>query len=1106
MCLARNHLEIFKLLFKNQLNPNEISQINYKRQQKNYTNINKGEFSENELTYLRQPDKSLLTTLAYAFHRIYNIPIKPEGNNLMDLNNIAEKLNIQITVYALNREIIHSTTEKDTKIDIVLDKNHYNPIVNISGFIGAERKIPCKTCNSSSECKNLLKDPKLCAHCNKFFYNENCFKNHIKNNRCTEYSYRCNICRKVMLSKDRPMMEHFCGEIHCKNCKNFVTNPHECFIQRKKLNPTSEKYMFYDFETYLDEHKKHIVNYAVLQDFNGNEWIFNNIDDFCEHVFCKKNKDYTFIAHYAKGYDIQFILNWLVSKRGFKPNIINVGNKVLSLEVKFDYNIRFIDSLSFTLCPLRDFPKTFELNELAKGHFPHKFNTPENQNYVGKYPEPECYGYETMKKKEKEEFMKWYTSVKDQNFNFRDEMHKYCKSDVDILRRGCLKLRELFLQVANIDPFQYITIASVCSAIYRNDCLPENTIGIVNEVPSDNYSIKSTKWMKYLSIKYGLEIKHACNGGEQILKLNDGKLLKVDGFCRETNTVFQFQGCYYHGCPLCFDTYMINSKNNRYMKDLYENTVNIENKIKQTGLNLVQIWEHEFDNNKDMKNIILDEVDLIEPPKLRDAFYGGRTEPIKLLKNFQKYNETGKYIDVCSLYPTVMYYDEYPVGHPNKIVKPKRKNGFGVDEVYYDENWFGLMHCKMLPPKGLYIPVLPYKQKTIDAHKLMFGLCKKCMEKCEVKCSHHKHVKCTENCKIDNCLECKTVNNTLKNTCNACNEFKSSKCYHSDAERAITGFWTTSEIKKALEKGYKIMDIYEVQHFENKSTDLWRNYIKKFMKIKLETSPFNSSEEEYRKKAQQLGIELGDLKPNPGLRFIAKICLNSLWGKFGQNSKITRREYIDNIEKFYKVVLNKNIENLTVAFIEGQNELIYVTYQEKNECLKASFNTNIYVACFTTSHARLRLYDMMDKLNQNVCYCDTDSIVYIENEETKQIVAPFLGDSLGQWTDELNGNNITYWNCAQPKDYGYILNNGEIKGKCKGFRVNAETEAKMTFEERTKLINGQVNSVNINYDQFMIKNTEIFTKHMVKQWNFKFDKRIVVKFNDDYIDSIPYGF
>ena len=49
------------------------------------------------------------------------------------------------------------------------------------------------------------------------------------------------------------------------------------------------------------------------------------------------------------------------------------------MEVKCDYNIRFIDSISFTPMPIRDFPKTFGLTHIAKGYFPHKFNTDENQ-------------------------------------------------------------------------------------------------------------------------------------------------------------------------------------------------------------------------------------------------------------------------------------------------------------------------------------------------------------------------------------------------------------------------------------------------------------------------------------------------------------------------------------------------------------------------------------------------------------------------------------------------------------------------------------------------------------------------------------------------------
>lgn len=53
------------------------------------------------------------------------------------------------------------------------------------------------------------------------------------------------------------------------------------------------------------------------------------------------------------------------------------------------------------------------------------------------------------------------------------------------------------------------------------------------------------------------------------------------------------------------------------------------------------MWEHEFDSNKLMKNTV-------EPPKIRDCFYGGRCEPVKLIYDFKKKNAH----DVVSLYPT----------------------------------------------------------------------------------------------------------------------------------------------------------------------------------------------------------------------------------------------------------------------------------------------------------------------------------------------------------------------------------------------------------------------------------------------------------------------
>ena len=70
----------------------------------------------------------------------------------------------------------------------------------------------------------------------------------------------------------------------------------------------------------------------------------------------------------------------------------------------------------------------------------------------------------------------------------------------------------------------------------------------------------------------------------------------------------------------------------------------------------------------------------------------------------------------------------------------------------------------------------------------------------------------------------------------------SSECRHSEEERS---FWgksgksiTTIEVEKALEKGYKIVEIHEVWHFENTSSSLFSEYVNYFLRQKQESSGF----------------------------------------------------------------------------------------------------------------------------------------------------------------------------------------------------------------------------------------------------------------------------
>jgi len=52
--------------------------------------------------------------------------------------------------------------------------------------------------------------------------------------------------------------------------------------------------------------------------------------------------------------------------------------------------------------------------------------------------------------------------------------------------------------------------------------MPTTTIGICGESPSDMYSVKSIKWLKYISQAENINIKHASNGGEPVVMSKKG--------------------------------------------------------------------------------------------------------------------------------------------------------------------------------------------------------------------------------------------------------------------------------------------------------------------------------------------------------------------------------------------------------------------------------------------------------------------------------------------------------------------------------------------------------------------------------------------------------
>ena len=387
---------------------------------------------------------------------------------------------------------------KEFNIYLYKTKNHYDLINSnkVAGFFGKTYFCEkCKKTHSSQQHKCIYKcniccsaecdcigldfnksvcEWTNCKKCFRFFPSEKCFNNHLSNT-CDKF-WKCPDCKeKVFWDKHSPAT-HICGTKKCKNCGQEHQGEHKCYMMPRHLHQPSEKYIYFDFECDITK-DEHIVNYAVAQYHGESESIcFENLDDFCRFAFDKKHKDYTFIAHNGRGYDFQLVMKWVYEKTSLKPFCIYAGSKIMTFSVDGEFKIRFLDSLNFLTMKLESFPKTFGIKELKKGFYPYWFNSIENMDYKGEMPERKFFSANKMSKKKRDEFNAWYDDrIKNNNYwDHRAETKGYCISDVDILRRSCEIFRQLYIDIADIDPFRYTTIASVCMAIYRaNYIIPD---------------------------------------------------------------------------------------------------------------------------------------------------------------------------------------------------------------------------------------------------------------------------------------------------------------------------------------------------------------------------------------------------------------------------------------------------------------------------------------------------------------------------------------------------------------------------------------------------------------------------------------------------------
>lgn len=990
------------------------------------------------------PDSNVLAN-ARKLHASLGIS-EDEGVCFSDIAKFENYLKIGIKVLYFNQgdwQFYQTGTDfKEKSVYVLHHENHYYGIKNIKGFIGAAYFCEkccsiyhhknghscaylCKACRREN-CEDLPDRQPRCPNCRVFCRSNQCLEIHrhlATSDRlfCTEKVF-CDECLRFVKNS----VEHKCSGLSCSVCSAKVKkyDTHICYMQEHTPPETTDKYIFYDFEC-MQETGIHTPNYIYATSLNAeSDWEFCGIScvqQFIRVFTTSEFEGYTFIAHNAGRYDSYFIVQELIREK-LRLDLINQGGKLLCVTVK-DLDIRFIDSLNFLPMKLSKLPAAMGFSD-SKGHFPHFFNTEQNQGYLGPIPSVDYYGVDYMMSDEKKEFMTWYEAHKHDHFDFQKELKSYCRQDVNVLRRACVRYRNRILKMTQksvlvfcknlgeyvetkkgIDPFQLVTLASVCMAMFRYNFHPKDTIAIL---PGDNYhktqkrfSTPAIQWLMYVSHTENIAIQHALRGGEKKVGLYylDGYAC-VDG----KNIAFEFQGCFYHGCPVCYKETDSNEVTNTTYGQLYYTSVVKQRYLQACGFTIRLMWEHEWQAmiKTDVQlQEYLKNMQFPEPLDPRDALYGGRTNAIKLYHKAEP-GETINYYDFTSLYPFVNKTKKYPVGHPKIIFE-----NFGFIKKY-----FGIAKLKVYPPRDLFFPVLPVKLNK----KLMFPLCYTC----------------------------------------ALNS-QSETCTHTDEERSLSGTWCTIEIEMAVEKGYRIAQIYEVWDFSNTSETLFAPYINLHLRDKQEASGYPSWCVDEEKKKQYIdafyekeGIRLrpSEIKVNPAKRQISKLFLNSLWGKFGQRSNLPRTSIITNPDELFKLAFVPHYELSEVNIID--EETATANWKYTKDRYTVNKNTNIFIACFTTAYARLELYSLLDNLQERCLYHDTDSVIFTSREGEWQ---PSLGDYLGELTNEIpNGSHITEFVSAGPKTYGYKLNNGKTTLKVKGITLNTLNIQTINFESLKDLV------------------------------------------------------
>ena len=99
---------------------------------------------------------------------------------------------------------------------------------------------------------------------------------------------------------------------------------------------------------------------------------------------------------------------------------------------------------------------------------------------------------------------------------------------------------------------------------------------------------------------------------------------------------------------------------------------------------------------------------------------------------------------------------------------------------------------------------------------------------------------------------------------------------------------------------------------------------------------------------------------------------------------MTKVELMKDPQVFFDYLTSDEINVLGARFVS--DEMMEIHYENSENFIAPNAKTNVVIAFFTAAYAWLKLYDVLDMLQERVLYYDTDSVISVSKRDDPETV------------------------------------------------------------------------------------------------------------------------